>query len=347
MKAVLHILLLLLGVAAAPAAFSAGSFAARPEVHLFIAEMHDKHGFDTTQLTLAFARIKPIPAVIQAILPPRDPAIRSWQAYRARFIDPKRIALGLKFWQRNRDALAVARELTGVPEEIIVAIIGIETIYGHNNGKFGTLAALATLAFDYPVTDTTHAASRTALFRRELEELLLLAREMHRDPLSFTGSYAGALGLPQFLPSSVRQYATDGDSDGRIDLASSSADAIASVASFLKEHGWERDGPVTATAIVAGDKFAALIEEGIVPRLKPSELTAYGVTCGDAIELPAALIDLVTPQQPTEYRLGYHNFYVLTRYNRSSFYATAVYDLSRELRARRGMESTPQPREKM
>lgn len=340
MSILTRILMLLLVPGMATTACAAGSFAARHEVQAFIAEMHDKHAFDPEKLTLSFARIKPIPSVIQAILPPRDPAIRSWQTYRSRFIEPKRIRLGLRFWQRQRNALTVARELTGVPEEIVVAIIGIETIYGHNTGRFGTLAALATLAFDYP-NDQTNAAARTALFRRELEELLLLAREMRSDPLSFSGSYAGALGLPQFLPSSVRRFAVDGDHDGRIDLAESPADAIASVANFLREHGWERDGPVAAAASVSGDGYAPLLEEGIVPRHTPSELAAYGVTSGEVPDLPVALIDLVSPQQPTEFRLGYRNFYVLTRYNRSSFYAMAVYDLARELRTQWAIGDAP------
>jgi len=334
MKLLLQILSLLFSLSASSIATAAGSFAGRSDVGAFITEMHEKHSFDTEKLTLSFARIKPIPAVIKAVLPPSDPGIRSWQTYRDRFVEPKRLRLGTNFWRKYQDALLAAKAQTGVPEEIIVAIIGIETIYGRNTGKFVTLATLATLAFDYPRADPIHAESRAALFRRELEELLLLARETQRDPLSFTGSYAGALGLPQFLPSSVRKFAADGDSDGRIDLAGNPADAIASVAGFLKEHGWERDAPIAVTANVSGDEFVKLIEEGIAPRLKPSELLAYGVVSSDAPDLPAALIDLVTPQQPTEYRLGYGNFYVLTRYNRSSFYAMAVYDLARELRVR-------------
>ncbi|TRZ66169.1 MAG: lytic murein transglycosylase B [Rhodocyclaceae bacterium] len=324
--------------AAAGPALPAGGFAARPEVRAFIAEMHEKHGLPTKSLTRAFSRIKPIPAVIQAILPPSDPAVRSWQAYRARFVEPKRIALGHKFWRQHLAVLAAAREQTGVPEEIVLAIIGIETIYGHHTGNFGALGALATLAFDYPrahgLGEVPNAAARAAMFRRELEQLLLLARETRRDPLSFKGSYAGALGLPQFLPSSVRRYAVDGDQDGRIDLATSPADAIASVANFLREHGWEKDGPIAVAASTEGERFAALIEEGIVPRRTPGELASFGVISGEAPDLPAALIDLVTPQQPVEYRLGYRNFYVLTRYNRSSFYAMAVLDLATELRAR-------------
>jgi len=333
MTAMLRILCLSLAVGLAVPSFAAGSFAMRPEVQAFIAEMQEKHGFDGTALTVAFARIKPLPAVIRAILPPRDPGIRSWQAYRARFVEAKRIRLGLDFWREYGEALEQAQRNSGVPEEIIVAIIGVETIYGRTTGDYTTLAALATLAFDYP-PDAGVSSQRSALFRRELEELLLLARETRRDPLSFKGSYAGALGLPQFLPGSVRRYALDGDGDGRIDLASSPADAIASVANFLKEHGWEQGQPVSVPAEAAGEKFAALLDEGILPRRNPSELLAYGVTSSDAPELPAALIDLVTPRQPTEYRLGYHNFYVLTRYNRSSFYAMAVLELARELRKR-------------
>lgn len=339
MKALFLAAVSLLFVSTAPTVFAAGSFATREDVRVFIAEMHEKHGFSKKVLQASFSRIKPIPAVIQAILPPRDPGVRSWQSYRARFVEPKRIDMGVKFWRQYGAALTAANEKTGVPEEIVLAIIGIETIFGRHTGNFISLAALATLAFDYPreprVGDPTHSNSRAALFRREMEELLLLAREAHVDPLSFKGSYAGALGLPQFLPSSLRRYAVDGDQDGRIDLSASKEDAIASVANFLKEHGWEKDGPVAVAACVEGDKFSALIEEGIVPRRMPSEMVSYGVTSADAPNQPAALIDLVTPQQPAEYRLGYRNFYVLTRYNRSSFYAAAVLDLAQELRASR------------
>ncbi|HUW50311.1 MAG TPA: lytic murein transglycosylase B [Sulfuricella sp.] len=319
-------LALLAVTAACPAAAAdIAGFADRPEVQAFIAEMREKHGFDSEVLTRAFARIKPIPAVIRTIQPPSDPSIRSWQNYRARYVEPHRIALGLRFWDEHRTALMEARARSGVPEEIIVAIIGVETIYGHLTGHYSTFAALATLAFDYP--------PRAPLFRRELEELLLLARETGRDPLSFKGSYAGAIGLPQFLPSSVRRYAINGSGNDHIDLSASPADAIASVANFLKEHGWVPDGPVAAEAHVDGEQFAALLDEGIKPQHKASELQAWGVVADNAPDQPAALIDLVTPQQPMEYRLGYRNFYVLTRYNHSSFYAMAVYDLGQTLRA--------------
>jgi membrane-bound lytic murein transglycosylase B len=313
---------------ALPVAASADSFGQREVVRKFIEEMHEKHSFDRKHLAHIFGMIQPQPKAIKAILPPKDPAARSWQAYRARFIEPSRIEGGLHFWETNAEKLEAARHAFGVPEEIIVAIIGIETIYGRNLGKFPTLATLATLAFDYP--------PRADLFRRELEALLLLARETQRNPIVFTGSYAGALGMPQFLPSSIRKWGVDFDGDGQVDLAASSADAIGSVANFLASHGWETGSPIVVSATAVGDRIGELIDGGILPRLTPVEMTAYGVnTATDAPQLPCALIDLATPNEATEYWLGYRNFYVITRYNRSSFYAMTVYALSRKLKAER------------
>ena len=308
---------------------AAGDFAERDDVRLFVAEMAGRHGFDSDALLAVFGQVRPLPAVIKAIMPPADPAIRSWRTYRGRFVEPKRTAAGLRFWREHRTALARAGARYGVPEEIVVAIIGIETIYGRNTGRFGTLAALATLAFDYP--------PRAELFRRELEALLLLAREQGRDPLSYRSSYAGALGLPQFLPSSLRQWAVDFDGSGGIDLAGSPADAIGSVANFLREHGWQPGEPVAARVEVDGNP-QALLDEGIRPVRLPAAMAALGVAPASltaAVEQPAALIDLVTPDAPTEYWLGYQNFFVITRYNRSSFYAMAVYQLAAALRAAR------------
>jgi membrane-bound lytic murein transglycosylase B len=307
-------------------AHAAGPFAARDDVRAFVAEMADRHGFDQDALAALFGRVRPLPAVIKAVLPPADPGIRSWSAYRGRFVEPRRIAAGLDFWQRHRRALRDASDRYGVPAEIIVAIIGVETIYGRDTGRYGTLAALATLAFDYP--------PRAGLFRGELEALLLLAREQRRDPLSYRGSYAGALGLPQFLPSSVRRWAVDFDDSGRIDLAASAADAIGSVANFLHEHGWEPGEPVALPVAVEGDP-QPLIAEGIRPQRLPADMAAMGVNAEGAPARPAALIDLVTPAAATEYWLGYQNFFVLTRYNRSSFYAMTVFQLAEALRAAR------------
>jgi membrane-bound lytic murein transglycosylase B len=289
--------------------------------------MQVRHGFDAEQLTVLFGKTRPIPFVLKAIAPPADPRVKSWKNYRARFIEPKRTAAGLAFWQRHEATLAKAEALTGVPAEIIVAIIGIETIYGKHLGRFDTFAALATLAFDYP--------PRAELFRRELEALLLLARDENRTPDSYRSSYAGAIGLPQFLPSSIRAYAVDFDGDGRIDLTDSPDDAIGSVANFLKLHGWETAGPVAVKVGAGGTAPDTLIAEGILPKRLPQEMREYGIKLpADAPDAPAALIDLVTPDAPTEYWLGYQNFYVITRYNRSSFYAMAVWQFAQALKER-------------
>lgn len=306
----------------------ASDFARRIDVQAFIEDMHDRHGFDRRRLSHLFGQIRPQPKALDAIKPPKDPSVRSWQAYRSRFTDSARITGGLRFWEANRATLESAGRQYGVPEEIIVAIIGVETLYGRNMGSFPALATLATLAFDYP--------PRADLFRKELEALLLLAREARRSPLAFSGSYAGALGIPQFLPSNIRVWGVDFDGNGRVDLVASAADAIGSVAHFLAGHGWESGGPTAVPASVTGDRFRELIDAGILPRLTPAEMAAYGVgTAVDAPQQPCALIDLATPNDATEYWLAFRNFYVLTRYNRSSFYAMAVVVLSQELVAER------------
>lgn len=305
----------------------AGDYQERPEVQAFVAEMQARHGFDAERLNALFAQAEPLPFVLKAIAPPADPGIRSWQAYRHRFIEPRRIAAGLDFWRKYRTTLARAQAESGVPAGIIVAIIGIETFYGKHLGRFDSFAALTTLAFDYP--------PRADLFRRELEALLLLARDEQRSPTAYRGSYAGAIGLPQFLPSSIRAYAVDFDKNGRIDLAGSPADAIGSVANFLREHGWESGGPIAQKVGAGGTAVDTLISEGIKPVRFPAEMTPFGVELPAGVaDAPAALVDLVTPDAATEYWLGYRNFYVITRYNRSSFYAMAVFQFAHALEAR-------------
>jgi len=327
----MRLLLLAVLVLLSPGPRAAG-YAERDDVQAFVQDMSNRHGFDADALTALFRQTRPVAAVIKAIMPPKDPGVRSWQAYRGRFVEPRRIAAGRRFMHAYATELAGAEVRFGVPAEIIAAIIGVETIYGKHMGRFGTFAALTTLAFDYP--------PRAELFRRELEELLLLAREESRNPLAYTGSYAGALGLPQFLPSSRRRFAIDFDQDGRIDLATSPADAIGSVANFLAEHGWERAAPIAVVVTVTGDGVQALIDEGITPQRTPREMEAADVHLekagADAMappDLPAALIEFITPMAATEYRLGYRNFYVITRYNRSSFYAATVMDLATALGA--------------
>ncbi len=302
------------------------SFLLREDVQAFVADMRERNGFESEYLLKLFAKASELPAVVKAIQPPVEPGIRSWQKYRSRFVEPRRIAAGLTFWQRHAATLAKAEARYGVPADIIVGIIGVETMYGKHTGRFQTFSALATLAFDYP--------PRAALFRLELESLLLLSRDEGRDPLSFRGSYAGAMGLPQFMPSSMRQWAVDFDSDGKIDLAESPEDAIGSVANFLACHGWQKEGPILIPVQAEGDRINELLTEGIKPNRLPMELADFGIKIADAPALPVALIDYVTPNEPTTYQLGYNNFYVITRYNKSTFYATAVHDLALSIRDR-------------
>ena len=205
-------------------------FSAAPEVQEFIAGMHEQYGFDVAHLTRQFARIHSNAKVLRAIQPAAVPELqRSWQRYRVRFLNERRLSNGLRFWQENGAELVRAEAIYGVPPEIITAIIGVETEYGRNMGSFNVLEALATLTFDYP--------PRAAYFRNELEQFLLLARENGVSPLEIDGSYAGAIGIPQFMPSSQRNYAVDFDGDDKIDLRHSASDAIGSVARFLSLHG--------------------------------------------------------------------------------------------------------------
>ena len=307
-------------------------FSEAPEVRAFILDMHEQHGFDVAHLTRQFASIHSNAIVLRAIRPPAVPELqRSWQRYRVRFVNERRTSNGVRFWQENQTELARAEAIYGVPQEIIVAIIGVETEYGRNMGSFSVLEALATLAFDYP--------PRAPFFRGELEQCLLLARENGVSPLEIKGSYAGAIGIPQFMPSSQRKYAVDFDGDDRIDLRQSNTDAIGSVARFLNLHGWQAKAPIALPASVEGNP-TALIAAGIKPLTPLQALAKQGASVATdnegAAERPAALIDLVTPGQPTEYWVGFDNFYVITRYNRSSCYAMSVFQLAEAIRQARG-----------
>ncbi len=309
----------------AAAAHKSKSFAHDPAVQDFVADMADKHGFASAELLGQFARIHPNDKVLKLIKPPASPLQRSWERYRPRFLNDIRIDGGVRFWQENREVLARASTQYGVPEEIIVAVIGVETVYGRVKGNFGVMESLATLAFRYP--------PRAGFFRAELEQFLLLARENGFDPLAVKGSYAGAIGIPQFMPGSQRRYAVDFDGDGRIDLAGNVEDAIGSVARFLERHGWQAGQPVAVRATCEGEPAPTLLEAGIRPTLKPLELADQGIRAHLPSESEVALIDLVSPGAETEYWLGYENFYVITRYNRSSFYAMSVFQLAEAIKA--------------
>lgn len=306
---------------------AAADFGQRADVRGFVREMVDRHGFDETALIALFTRTRACGQAARLMQPAPPGTRRSWTAYRSRFVEPVRLREGTRFWTANAEVVRRASQEYGVPEEIIVAIIGVETIYGRNTGEFRVMDALATLSFDAP--------RRAAYFREELEHYLLLARDNGFDPLDWRGSFAGAIGLPQFMPGSIRRHAVDFDGDGRIDLRHSVADAIGSVARFLANHGWERGGPTHFAATVVDQARAkAVIDAGSPPSLTPPELAGHGVS---SVESPPAdrrlsLIDLPEGDNATHYVLGANNFWVVTRYNRSHFYAMAVIDLARALR---------------
>ena len=302
------------------------SFADDPAVIEFAHDLETRHGFKAEELISQFAQARPNATVLKLIQPPSSPLQRSWERYRPRFLNERRIDGGVRFWQENEGQLAKATALYGVPPEIIVAIIGVETEYGRNMGGFRVFEALSTLAFDYP--------PRAEFFRTELEQFLLLARENSLDPLTVKGSFAGAIGIPQFMPGSQRRYAVDFDGDQRIDLANSVDDAIGSVARFLEQHGWQTGQPVAIAAMTSGTPDAELLQAGLRPSLKVGDLADKGIRANIDPQATAALIDLVSPGKETEYWLGFENFYVITRYNRSSFYAMSVFQLAEEIRGR-------------
>lgn len=317
-------LFVLLIVLAAWATGAQANYAERPEVREFIRELAARHGFEEQALAAVFARVRRADPILEAIKP-QPPRARSWEEYRGIFVNERRIAGGLEFWKKHRRTLERAEERYGVPAHYIVAIIGVETLYGRNAGRWRVVEALTTLAFDYP--------PRSAFFRNELEQYLLLARERKADVFSVRGSYAGAIGIPQFMPSSLRSYAVDFDGDGDVDLVGSPADAIGSVANFLKTHGWVPGERVAHDARVKGDAWRAFADGTVDAKHALGELRAAGVEFdGDAPPVRAALIELETPERPSEYLIGLKNFWVLTRYNRSAFYAAAVHELAQALR---------------
>jgi membrane-bound lytic murein transglycosylase B len=299
-----------------------------PDTEAFIGEMVQKHQFDRSALRKLFVRVRTVPSILRAVSAPAT--ARPWHEFRARNVDPARISGGVAFWREHSTLLARARERYGIPEEIIVATIGIETRYGRNIGTFRVIEALTTLAFNYP--------PRADLFRGELEAYLLMAREDGLDPMKPRGSYAGAMGIPQFLPSSFRRYAVDFDADGRRDLMNV-ADAIGSVGNYYREFGWQPGGTVLVPVTVAAADTEGLLGAGIKPHLKVAELKRLGVVPAEPVDesVEAALFTAET-ESGLRYWLGLNNFYVITRYNRSVNYALAVYELARELRALIGPE---------
>lgn len=300
----------------------------RENVQLFISEMQTKHGFDKAVLEGLFSQTRMQSSIIKAISRPAEKR-KEWYDYRKIFITQSRIDLGVDFWNQHTDLLKQAEQKYAVPPEIIVAIIGVETRYGRNTGSYRVIDALSTLAFDYP--------PRSKFFRSELKHYLLMTREEQVDPMSLKGSYAGAMGQPQFISSSFRSYAIDFDGDGKRDIWNNPADAIGSVANYFVRHGWKGGHKVTQPIHPSNSTDKNLLKE---KSLKPSHSLASlrqngftGIDKSLEDKTLAAIINLNGDAGP-EHWLGLNNFYVITRYNHSALYAMAVYQLAEEVRKR-------------
>ncbi len=314
---------------AAAQAFDPG----RPEIAEFIADLAHRHGFEPGPLADLVARLESRPAILQAIARPAERTL-TWDEYRSKFLVERRIVRGAAVYAERRAELERAERTTGVPVDILLGIVGVETFYGENIGKYRVADALATLAFDYP--------PRAPFFRGELEQFLLMAREEKLDPLAPVGSYAGAMGIPQFMPTSFRKWAVDGDGDGERDLWNDWGDVFASVGHYLAAHGWQAGQPVmvpadASSADLAGMEFGKIGLPETVGSLRKRGVR-FETTLPDAT--PAALVALAVGFG-NEYRVGFANFHAITRYNRSHMYASAVSDLADAIAAARAAPVAP------
>ncbi len=310
-----------------------------PAIEAFISDLATRHHFEPSALRALFAQVKYSTLSVKLEQKTRAPSPRDWQAHRSRFLTAERISDGARFWRTHQATLRRAHQEFGVPPEIIVGIIGVETFYGRNKGNKCVLDVLTTLAFDYPTTP--NQLQRMALFRQNLEDFLLWTRAASLDPTRILGSYDGGIGLAQFMPSSIRQYAIDYDGDQKVDLYTSAADAIGSIANYLLQHGWEADRPVIWD--VASDNRSLGIAQAeadgkIEPRQPLGHLLKAGLLLNETFNPEAELstlvniIDLPNVKQPTEYKLGLRNFTVILKYNRSFFYALSVYQLGQQVK---------------
>jgi membrane-bound lytic murein transglycosylase B len=303
-------------------------------VREFEDDMVARHGYTREDLDAIVNQTRFIDSAVELVKPAPPGKPKNWHAYSERFIEPIRIGAGVRFWNENAELLARAEAAYGVPAEIIVGIHGIETIYGRDPGRFRIMDVLTTLAFAYP--EAPNRAERMDFFRSELENTLVLARQEGIDPFSLQGSFAGAVGMPQFMPGNILKYGVDFDGDGRIDLRNSAADAIGSVANFLVQHGWDRNntGPAVFPADVAPSQAWQPLLGGLEARYRADELANAGVAT--RTPLPAerlyGLVDLQNGADPTEYWVANANFFAITKYNRSYFYAMSVIELGRAVR---------------
>ena len=316
-------------------------YANNANVDAFINDMVARYDFDEAALHALFSQVNYSATAVKLVTPSPSPSVKNWRVYQSRFLDQIRINAGVRFWRANQATLQRAYEEFGVPPEVIVGILGVETIYGRFMGNFRVLDALTTLSFDYP--NTANRADRQATFRKNLEDYLVWTRDSQIDPTTVLGSYTGAIGIPQFLPSSIVQYAVSYDGNKQIDLRTNQVDAIGSVANYLRQNGWESGRPVVwkigsdagslGVAQAAADgqpephwPLDQLLRAGLL-------LNEPGVDIAAEAGTPVTVVDLPSPGRGTEYMLGLKNFYVITRYNRSFFYALAVYQLGQRIKA--------------
>lgn len=322
----------------------------------FLEKVSKDHQIPLSSLQKAFEGTKTIPSIKKLVMPPPPGFQKNWKVYRSRFVEPRRLAAGQKFWKEHRTFIEKTAKETGVPAEIIVAIIGVETIYGRHMGNFSVKDTLTTLGFDYP--NTPNKVARETLFKNQLEDLILLCWSEDKKERAFQnclnqkGSYAGAIGLPQFMPGSIRRFATDGDRDGKIDLRNSPEDAIASVGQFLKMHGWVKDEPiyldiqtdsetmVTAKNLADGEPKAKLQVGQLVKNglLKETDLPS---------NTPSLIVDLPSPNgsggTDVQYVIGLRNFLVICDYNRSFFYAQSVAEFAEALAGEKPASAAKKP----
>ncbi|WP_301117904.1 lytic murein transglycosylase B [Pusillimonas sp. (ex Stolz et al. 2005)] len=327
-----------------PNAFTDSNGRLKPDIQAYAQRVAATRGLPLNHVQALLEDARYDAKAAELMSPAKTRLRRSWVTYRKRFVDPIRIRAGVEFWADNRQALDEAFARYGVPPSIIVAIIGVETVYGRYTGSFSVLDAIATLAFRYP--EHPNRPDRVKLFQDQLADLMVLDYQGVLDARRVTGSFAGAMGLPQFMPGSLKRYAVDGDGDRNIDLASSPEDAIMSVANFLVEHGWQPGLPVFAPVRLPADA-KRLVHGGLEPVYEWKQLEAKGAA---PIATPASaqvtapwtqhklgVVDLVDePRKQVEYRSGTPNFFAITHYNRSYFYAASVADLAEELAARMG-----------
>jgi membrane-bound lytic murein transglycosylase B len=311
-------------------------YAENQEVMRWADDMAERRNLDRTWVREAMARAQFLPTVARLMQPAPAGTAKNWRVYRSRFIDPVRINSGVRFWRDNQAVLERAEKEYGVPAEMIVAIIGVETLYGQHTGNFRVIDALSTLAFNFPQTHP-RAAERSEFFRGELEQFFMLQSRTKGDPLTPLGSYAGAMGLPQFMPSSWVRWAIDYDGDSVVDLFRSPADAIGSVANYFKSYGWQSGMPTHYPVSFDPARLdkEALLAPDILPTFSAASFMAKGAVLeGPALEHqgPLALVELQNGDGEPQYVAGTENFYVVTRYNWSSYYAMAVIELAREVK---------------